>query len=251
MSLLMIRNLSSNVFSKAEEEEKEILKGLNLDIPAGETHILMGTNGSGKSSLANVLMGHPHHKVTGGSISFNGRDLLPMAPDERAREGLFLAFQYPLAISGLPVATFLKKATEAYRGIEISVREFQKELRGIMEELQIPRSFLGRSLNEGFSGGEKKRMEVLQLNLLKPRLAILDETDSGLDIDALKLLFRNIADSGDRERSLLIITHYERVLEYIRPDKVHIMQDGKIVRSGDVELSRSIPAEGFGSGVHR
>ena len=172
-----------------------------------------------------------------------------MEPDERARAGLFLAFQYPLAVSGLPVATFLKKATEACRAVEISVREFQKELSGLMKELEIPRSFLGRSLNEGFSGGEKKRMEILQLNLLRPKLAVLDETDSGLDIDALKLLFRHIAGSGNGERSLLIITHYERVLEYIQPDRVHIMQGGRIVRSGGAELSRSIHAEGFESAV--
>lgn len=249
MSLLSIRNLSSSVYDSTTEEDKEILKGLDLDIGAGETHILMGTNGSGKSTLANVLMGHPQHNVTGGEILFDGADLLGMEPYERARAGLFLAFQYPLAVSGLPVATFLKKATESYRGVEISVREFQKELRGLMEELEIPRSFLGRSLNEGFSGGEKKRMEILQLNLLKPRLAILDETDSGLDIDALKLLFQHIAGSADGSRALLVITHYERVLDHISPDRVHIMRDGKIVRSGGAELSHTIHAEGFESAV--
>jgi Fe-S cluster assembly ATP-binding protein len=249
MSLLSIRNLSSRIYDSTTEEEKEILKGLDLDIEAGETHILMGTNGSGKSTLANVLMGHPLHRVSGGTILFDGADLLEMETDERARAGLFLAFQYPLAVPGLPVATFLKKATESYRGVEISVREFQKELRGLMKELEIPQAFLGRSLNEGFSGGEKKRLEILQLSLLKPRLAILDETDSGLDIDALKLLFQHIAGSSEGKRALLIITHYERVLDHIKPDRVHIMKDGRIVRSGGPELSRTIHAEGFESAV--
>lgn len=245
MPLLSIRDLSSTVYDATEETQKQILKGVNLDIEPGQTHILMGTNGSGKSTLANALMGHPHHTITGGTIDFDGQDLLNMSADERAKAGLFLAFQYPTAIAGLPVATFLKKATEAYRGEEISVREFQKELRAHMKELEIPSSFLGRFINDGFSGGEKKRMEVLQLKLLQPKLAILDETDSGLDIDALKLLFQNIAASQTDGRSLLIITHYERVLEYIQPDAVHLMKAGRIVRSGGIELSRAIHEEGF------
>jgi len=249
MKLLEISDLCSSVYDATEDREKSILRGINLTIEAGSTHILMGTNGSGKSTLANLLMGHPSHRVTEGSMKFSGRDLLEMKPDERARAGMFLAFQYPTAIPGLPVATFLKKAAEAYRGTEISVREFQKELRSLMKELEIPPSFLGRFLNEGFSGGEKKRMEILQLNLLQPRLVILDEADSGLDVDALKLLFRNIASKKDPERSLLIITHYERVFTYIQPDFVHIMKDGRIVRSGDTGLSRLIHSEGFEAAV--
>ncbi|MFW6274413.1 MAG: Fe-S cluster assembly ATPase SufC [Spirochaetota bacterium] len=245
MSLLQIRNLSSTVYDAAEEQNKPILNGVDLNIEAGEIHMLMGTNGSGKSTLAHVLMGHPHHTVTEGSIRFRNRDLLSMSTDERARAGMYLAFQYPTAVPGLPVATFLKKATEARRNQEISVRDFQKELRGHMRELEIPKAFLGRSLHEGFSGGEKKRMEVLQLNLLKPELAILDETDSGLDIDALKLLFSNIRENNTDGRSLLIITHYDRILDHITPDYVHIMQAGKVLRSGGVDLSRFIHREGF------
>ncbi|MFW5711821.1 MAG: Fe-S cluster assembly ATPase SufC [Spirochaetota bacterium] len=245
MSLLQIRNLSSTVYDAAEEQNKPILNGVDLNIEAGEIHMLMGTNGSGKSTLAHVLMGHPHHTVTEGSIRFRSRDLLSMSTDERARAGMYLAFQYPTAVPGLPVATFLKKATEARRNQEISVRDFQKELRGHMRELEIPKAFLGRSLHEGFSGGEKKRMEVLQLNLLKPELAILDETDSGLDIDALKLLFSNIRENNTDGRSLLIITHYDRILDHITPDYVHIMQAGKVLRSGGVDLSRFIHSEGF------
>ncbi len=249
MSLLHIRALSSTVYDAAEEQNKPILNGVDLDIEPGEIHMLMGTNGSGKSTLAHVLMGHPHHRVTEGTIQFQGRDLLSMSTDQRARAGMYLAFQYPTAVPGLPVATFLKKATEARRNEEISVRDFQKELRGHMRELEIPKAFLGRSLHEGFSGGEKKRMEVLQMNLLKPELAILDETDSGLDIDALKLLFSNIRENKTDRRSLLIITHYDRILDHITPDHVHIMQAGKIVRSGGVELSRFIHSEGFEAAV--
>jgi len=249
MAFLSIRDLTATVYDTTSEKEKEILKGVNLDIQGGTTHVLMGTNGSGKSTLAHILMGHPSYKVTGGSIDFEGQDLLRMAPDDRARNGLFLAFQYPPSIPGLPVATFLKRAAESSRGSEISVREFQRELRGHMKELQIPQSFLGRFINEGFSGGEKKRMEVLQLNLLDPKLVILDETDSGLDIDALKLLFKNIAARIRGGRSLLVISHYERVFDYINPDFVHIMKDGEIVRSGGPELGRSIHSEGFESAI--
>jgi Fe-S cluster assembly ATP-binding protein len=249
MSLLQIRSLSSTVYDAAEEQNKPILNGVHLNINPGEVHMLMGTNGSGKSTLAHVLMGHPYHSVTEGSVQFQGRDLLSMSTDERARAGMYLAFQYPTAVPGLPVATFLKKAAEARRNQEISVRNFQKELRGLMGELEIPKAFLGRSLHEGFSGGEKKRMEVLQMNLLKPELAILDETDSGLDIDALKLLFSNIRENTTDGRSLLIITHYDRILDHITPDYVHIMQAGKVVRSGGVELSRFIHSEGFEAAV--
>lgn len=271
MSLMTIRNLTSSVYDSTEEQEKQILKGVDLDIEPGSIHVLMGTNGSGKSTLAHVLMGHPLHRVTGGSVSFGGKELLKMGADERAREGLFLAFQYPTVIPGLPVAAFLKKAAEAYRGEELSVREFQKELRGLMKDLSIPSSFLGRFLNEGFSGGEKKRMEVLQLMLLRPKLVILDETDSGLDVDALRQLFGSIAgyiggtgaDAGDgadagggtnsgsgrSDRSLLVITHYDKVLDYIRPDYVHVMSEGRIVRSGGVELGHSINTEGFEAAV--
>lgn len=245
MNTLSVRNLSSTVYDSTEEKYTEILKGVDLDIGPGETHILMGSNGSGKSTLAHVLTGHHLHKATDGSAELEGEDLLGMSADERARAGLFLAFQYPTAIPGLPVATFLKKAAEAFRGREIPVAEFQKELRPSMEELNIPPSFLNRFINDGFSGGEKKRMEILQYKLLEPKLGILDETDSGLDIDALKLIFENISASRGENNSLLIITHYERVLEYITPDAVHLMKEGRIVRSGGTELSTAVHERGL------
>jgi Fe-S cluster assembly ATP-binding protein len=205
----------------------------------------MGTNGSGKSTLAHVLAGHPRCRVESGHILFKGRDITGSSADERARMGLFLAFQYPHAVNGLSVGTFLRSAVEAVRGRQLPFRVFKQEVEAVMEELSIPRSFLSRSLNEGFSGGEKKRNEILQLNLLKPSLAVLDETDSGLDVDAVKQVFENIHKNRDGERTFLIITHYSRVFDYIEPDVVHIMSRGRIVRSGGRELSEQIEASGF------
>jgi Fe-S cluster assembly ATP-binding protein len=225
-----------------------ILKGVDLTVNTGELHVLMGTNGSGKSTLANLLAGHPAHTAVGGTVRFAGEDLLALPADKRARLGLFLAFQYPPAIEGLPVGTFLRSSAEAVRGEEIPVRTFKRELTAAMEKLKIPREFLNRSLNEGFSGGEKKRNEILQLNLLRPKLSILDETDSGLDVDALKLVFSNIRERSDTgTEAFIIITHYGRVLDYLDPAGVHIMHKGRIVRSGGLELSRRIEEEGFES----
>jgi len=244
-TILEIKNLKSQVEESHTEEKKEILKGVNLTIKSGEVHVLMGINGSGKSTLSNVLMGHPNHEVTGGEVTFNGKNLFDMEVDERAREGLFLAFQYPDTIQGLPLGTFLKSAVEANREEEVPFRTFKKELDTVMEKLNIPRSFLSRSLNDGFSGGEKKRTEMVQMNLLKPKLAILDETDSGLDIDALKMVFENVKENVGSDRSYLIITHYNKVLDFIIPDHVHIMKGGQIVKSGGPELSQDIIDKGF------
>ncbi|WP_028973791.1 Fe-S cluster assembly ATPase SufC [Spirochaeta cellobiosiphila] len=244
-TILDVKGLRSQVEESHTEAKKEILKGVDLTIKSGEIHVLMGINGSGKSTLSNVLMGHPSHEVIGGDVTFNGKDLLDMEVDERAREGLFLAFQYPDTIQGLPLGTFLKSAVEATRGEEVPFRTFKNELDEVMTQLNIPREFLSRSLNDGFSGGEKKRTEMVQMNLLNPKLAILDETDSGLDIDALKLVFENIKAQSGSDRSYLIITHYNKVLDFITPDKVHIMKNGKIVKSGGPELSKNIIEQGF------
>jgi Fe-S cluster assembly ATP-binding protein len=256
-TILEIKNLSVSVnddlskenlsFENLDKkvESKEILKGLDLKINKGEVHVLMGTNGSGKSTLANALMGHPNYNIEGGEVNFLGENLLEMEPEEKARKGLFLAFQYPKGISGLSVGSFLRAIVNSVNDKEISIREFRKMLNENMNELGISREFLSRSLNEGFSGGEKKRHEILQMNLLKPKLAILDETDSGLDVDALKVVFGNITKNHNNERALLIITHYSRILKYLNPTHVHVMSDGVIVKSGGVELSELIEEKGF------
>jgi Fe-S cluster assembly ATP-binding protein len=245
MALLEIKDLYSTVTSEKDEQGKDILNGVSLKIEEGEVHVLMGTNGSGKSTLAHILMGHPRHRVTSGQIFFKEKDLRKMTVDERAREGIFLAYQYPHTIAGLPVGTFLKNAVEAVRGEGVPVKTFRKELTGLMDRLQIPKEFLSRSLNEGFSGGEKKRTEILQMHLLNPSLAILDETDSGLDVDAMKMIFQDLQDVRTGKNSFLIITHYDRVLDYIEPDYVHILSNGKIVLSGGPNLSKQIEKEGF------
>jgi Fe-S cluster assembly ATP-binding protein len=233
--------------SNSQTGEKLILKGVNLTINKGEVHVLMGTNGSGKSTLANVLMGHPKYIINSGEAYFMGKNLLDLAPEERAKAGMFLAFQYPTAIQGLPVGSYLRAILNAVSEENVSIRTFRKELNKSMEELEIPKKFLSRSLNEGFSGGEKKRNEILQLSLLKPKLAILDETDSGLDVDALKLVFENVNKKLTGDMSLLMITHYNRILRYINPTNVHIMTDGQIVKSGGIELSDAIEEKGFES----
>ena len=230
---------------------KEILKGLTLSIKAGEVHAIMGPNGSGKSTLSYVLSGRKGYDVTKGSVHFLGQDLLALDPEIRAREGLFLAFQYPVEIPGVGSATFLKTVVNAvrkHRGqSEYDAMEFLKVIRDKREELGISEEMIRRPLNVGFSGGEKKRNEVLQMSLLEPLLAVLDETDSGLDIDALKIVSDGVNALRSRERAMIIITHYQRLLEYIVPDHVHVLADGKIVKSGGKELALELESSGYGS----
>jgi Fe-S cluster assembly ATP-binding protein len=226
-------------------EEREILRGLNLTVRKGETHALMGPNGSGKSTLANTIMGNPTYEVTEGKILFNGEDMTEADPDERARAGLFMAFQYPATIPGVSVANFLRMAVNAKREDPIKVKEFGKMLGENMELLRIDRAFTSRYLNEGFSGGEKKRAEILQLAMLKPEIAVLDETDSGLDIDALRIVSDGVNALRGPEMGSLIITHYTRILEYVKPEFVHIMLDGRIVREGGPELATELEDTGY------
>jgi len=226
-------------------EGKEILKGVNLTVNAGEVHALMGPNGSGKSTLANALMGHPRYVVTKGRILLNGEDMLPLSPDERARRGMFLAFQYPLEIPGVKVRHFLRMAVRASKGQEPSVTEFRKQLFDKMALLEMDRSFAERYLNEGFSGGEKKRNEILQLAMLEPTMAILDETDSGLDIDALRVVAGGINKLAGPNVAMLLITHYQRILSYVEPHFVHVLFNGRVVRSGGKELALELEAKGY------
>ena len=226
-------------------EEREILRGLNLKVGKGETHALMGPNGSGKSTLANTIMGNPVYEVTDGKILFNGEDLTEADPDERARAGLFMAFQYPATIPGVSVANFLRMAVNAKREEPIKVKEFGKLLGENMELLKIDRAFTSRYLNEGFSGGEKKRAEILQLAMLKPEIAVLDETDSGLDIDALRIVSDGVNALRGADMGSLIITHYTRILDYVKPEFVHIMLDGRIVREGGPELADKLDEQGY------
>lgn len=228
-------------------EGKEILKGFNIEINGGEIHAIMGPNGTGKSTLASALMGHPKYEVTNGEVSFNGKDLLEMEVDERAREGLFLAMQYPSEISGITTADFLRSAINAKRGEgnEISLMKFIRQLDKKMEVLEMDEKYSQRYLNEGFSGGEKKRNEILQLLMTEPKVAILDEIDSGLDIDALKVVANGVNAMRSPEFGCLIITHYQRLLNYITPDFVHVMMQGRIVKSGGPELAERLEAEGY------
>jgi Fe-S cluster assembly ATP-binding protein len=226
-------------------EEREILRGLDLTVRKGETHALMGPNGSGKSTLANTIMGNPNYEVTEGRIVFNGEDVTEADPDERARAGLFMAFQYPATIPGVSVANFLRMAVNAKRDEPIKVKEFGKLLGENMEILKIDRAFTSRYLNEGFSGGEKKRAEILQLAMLKPEIAVLDETDSGLDIDALRIVSDGVNALRGPEMGSLIITHYTRILDYVKPEFVHIMLDGRIVREGGPELADQLEETGY------
>jgi Fe-S cluster assembly ATP-binding protein len=238
---LIIKDLHANV------GDKPILKGVNLTIGAGEKHALMGPNGSGKSTLSNVLMGHPNYTITSGEVIFRGENLLELAPDERARKGLFLAFQYPVSIPGVKVFQFLRNMLQSRRGTDVSVRDFRKLLKEKMGLLNMREEFVKRYLNEGFSGGEKKRHEILQMALLEPALALLDETDSGLDIDALKTVCESInaVAATNPDMGLLIITHYQRMLNYIQPDFVHILFEGRIVKSGGKELALELEANGY------
>ncbi len=226
-------------------EEREILLGVDLTVSKGETHALMGPNGSGKSTLANTIMGNPSYEITEGTILLNGEDLTEADPDERARAGLFLAFQYPATIPGVSVANFLRTAVNAGRDEPIRVKDFGALLRKNMELLKIDPAFNKRYLNEGFSGGEKKRAEILQLAMLEPQVAVLDETDSGLDIDALRIVSEGVNALRDEERGFLVITHYTRILRYIRPEFVHIMLNGRIVREGGAELADDLEEKGY------
>ena len=231
----------------ADVGSQPILKGVTLSIRPGEIHALMGPNGSGKSTLSNVILGHPDYRVTGGTVRLDGENLLDLPTEERARRGVFLAFQYPVAIPGVTVAQFLKSAVDAIRGPEKKPKagEFLRELREHLRFLEIPETFLNRYLNDGFSGGEKKRMEILQMRLLRPRLGILDETDSGLDIDALKIVAKGVNQLQSPELGLLVITHYERLLTYIRPHFLHILLGGRIVKSGGPEMVRTLEERGY------
>ncbi len=226
-------------------EGKEIVKGLNLTLREGEKVAVMGPNGSGKSTLTNAVMGHPSYTVTRGSVKLLGEEILQLPADERARRGLFLAFQYPAAIPGVSVANFLRSAVNARRGEEVPVREFRQQLMEQFELLEIPRDFAGRYVNDGFSGGEKKRLEILQMAMLQPRVAMLDETDSGLDIDALKLVSDGINRVCGEETGVLLVTHYQRILDYVKPHTVHVYMDGRIVRSGGPEFGKELEEKGY------
>jgi Fe-S cluster assembly ATP-binding protein len=237
--ILEIRDL------KARIKEKPILNGIDLALRTGQVHALMGPNGSGKSTLANVLLGHPGYEVTGGSVLLDGQELLGLTPAERSRLGLFLAFQYPVEVAGVSVAKFLKRVLEVRSGAGPSVTAFIKELREAMDFMEMDQDFVNRSVNQGFSGGEKKRMEVLQMLVLKPAFAILDETDSGLDIDALKVVAKGVNRLRGKSFGALIITHYQRILNHIRPDFVHIMVRGRIAASGGQELVQALEERGY------
>ncbi len=237
--LLYIENLHARI------EDKQILNGVNLTVNLGEVHALMGPNGSGKSTLSNVLMGHPKYIVTAGRVLLEGEDLLEMSADERARKGVFLAFQAPMSIPGVPVVSFLRTAMKSVRGVDVPIREFRKELRAQMSALQMNDQFISRYVNEGFSGGEKKRFEILQMAMLQPRLIVMDEIDSGLDIDAIRVVSEGVNRLVGPERGVLAITHYQRLLDYITPDHVHVLVGGRIVRSGGKELAHELEAEGY------
>ena len=242
--MLDIKNL------QVRAEDKQILKGIDLHVKAGEVHAIMGPNGSGKSTLARALAGHPEYQVTGGEVLYEGRDLLEMDPDERAREGIFMAFQYPVEIAGVNNAYFLKAALNAKRKhhgeVELDAMEFMQLIKEKSSLLDIDQSMLSRAVNEGFSGGEKKRNEIFHMALLEPKLAILDETDSGLDIDALKIVSQGVNALRGPERAMIVVTHYQRLLNYIVPDYVHVLSNGKIVKSGGKELALELEAKGYG-----
>jgi Fe-S cluster assembly ATP-binding protein len=245
MSELVIKNLHVNI------DGKEILKGLNFTLPKGEVHAIMGPNGTGKSTLAYTLMGHPAYEVTEGEVFFNGVNILDLEPNERSILGIFLAFQYPVAIPGVTVANFIRSAVNSRRRAVnaedkgVPLLEFRKEVKQKMEMLKMDPSFAGRYLNDGFSGGEKKRAEILQMAMLKPEIAILDETDSGLDIDALKIVADGVSTLRGPDLGVVIITHYQRILNYIKPDYVHVMMDGKIVESGESDLALHLEEHGY------
>jgi Fe-S cluster assembly ATP-binding protein len=237
----------------AQIGDKEILKGVNLTVRGGTIHAIMGPNGSGKSTMASVIAGHPGYEVTGGEIWYKGQNILELEPDERSKLGLFLAFQYPVSVPGVTVANFLRAAINAHRAEEgkdpketaIPVAEFRKQLREGMKLLEMDESFARRYLNEGFSGGEKKRLEILQMTMLKPSMAVMDETDSGLDIDALRIVAEGVNRLAGPEMGVLVITHYQRLLNYIKPQFVSVMMDGRIVRDGGPELALELEEKGY------
>jgi Fe-S cluster assembly ATP-binding protein len=247
MPLLEIKDLHVSL-----TDGTEIVKGVDLTVRGGEVHAIMGPNGSGKSTFAYALMGHPAYRITGGDVSIDKESLLSLTPDERAQRGLFLAFQYPYAVPGVTVTSFLRSAINALRKARaggeddpIPIPEFRRELASAMERLKVPRELLGRYLNDGFSGGEKKRVEILQMALLHPRIAVLDETDSGLDIDALKTVAGGVSDLVSPDLGVVVITHYQRILNYVRPDFVHVFAAGHFVAEGDAVLAEKLEAEGY------
>jgi Fe-S cluster assembly ATP-binding protein len=237
--LLEIKDLRVNV------EGKPILNGLDLSVRKGEVHAIMGPNGSGKSTLANALMGHPRYEVVGGTVQLEGEDVLGLTPDDRARRGMFLAFQYPTSIPGVTMVNFLRQALNARRGEDVPIREFREKLLATLKMLKIDENFARRYVNDGFSGGEKKRAEVLQMGILEPRIAILDETDSGLDIDALRTVAEGVNALLTPELGIVLITHYQRLLNYIKPQFVHILYKGRIVQSGGAELALELEEKGY------
>jgi len=241
VNTLKIENLSASI------EDKEILRNLSLTIPKGEVHAIMGPNGSGKSTLAKVLSGHPDYKVTSGSVSLDDEEILGLEPDEISRLGLFLAFQYPMEVPGVSIANFIRAARNARLadGEKVKAVDFYKELYQKMDDLGMDRKFTSRSLNDGFSGGEKKRCEILQMSMLDPKYCILDETDSGLDIDALRVVSEGVNRMRNPDRGILVITHYQRLLEYIVPDYVHVMSEGKIIRTAGKELALELEERGY------
>lgn len=238
---LVIKDLHANV------EGTPILKGVNLEIPKGEVHAIMGPNGSGKSTLSKIIAGHDDYEVTSGSVSLDGQDILELDVDERSREGIFLAFQYPAEVPGVSNANFIRAALQARlpKGEEIDAVAYYKDLYSKMDVLEMDRKFTARAVNEGFSGGEKKRNEILQMMMLDPKYCILDETDSGLDIDALKIVAKGVNAMRSPDRGFLLITHYQRLLDYIQPDYVHVMADGQIVKTGDKELALELEKSGY------
>jgi Fe-S cluster assembly ATP-binding protein len=247
MALLEIQNLHV-----ATEDGTEIVRGLDLSVSPNEVHAIMGPNGSGKSTLAYALMGHPAYEITEGDIRIDGESILELEADERAQRGLFLAFQYPHAVPGVTVASFLRSSVNALRKARnggeddpVKIPEFRKQLEAAMAELKVPKEMAGRYLNDGFSGGEKKRVEILQMAMLSPRIAVLDETDSGLDIDALRIVANGVRNLVGPDMGALVITHYQRILNYIKPDFVHVFVDGRIVREGGPELAEQLEAEGY------
>ena len=238
---LEIKNLVVSV------ADKRVVDGMNLTVPAGEVHAIMGPNGTGKTSLSKAIAGHPDYKIESGEVLLNGENIVGLEPDEIARKGFFLAFQYPVAITGVSIANFIRACLNARlpKGETLNPVEYYKELYAKMDELKIPRNFTTRSVNEGFSGGEKKRCDILQMLMLKPSFAILDETDSGLDIDALRIVSEGVNTARGENIGMLLITHYHRLLEYIKPDKVHVMSGGKIVKSGGAELALELEEKGY------
>ncbi|HEX4358496.1 MAG TPA: Fe-S cluster assembly ATPase SufC [Pseudonocardia sp.] len=246
MSTLEIKDLHVDVRAGTDSESKEILRGVDLTVRSGETHAIMGPNGSGKSTLAYAIAGHPKYEVTSGEVLLDGVDLLALSVDERARAGLFLAMQYPVEVPGVSMSNFLRSAATAVRGEAPKLRHWVKEVKAAMTDLEIDSAFAERSVNEGFSGGEKKRHEVLQLSLLKPKFAVLDETDSGLDVDALRVVSEGVNRyKADGDVGVLLITHYTRILKHITPDVVHVFAGGKVVASGGAELADELEAHGY------